>query len=124
MKLGEFIKQYREEHGISQREFARRCGISNTAIQSIENGFIERSEFDRRKNEIDSVLTELEPTPELPEIHTDFNEMYHNLTTPKKAVFWRAFLSSITVDRDKNVNIEFHTAKVLAERLSTLKEIE
>lgn len=39
MKLGEVIKQYREEHEISQREFARRCGISNTAIQSIENGF-------------------------------------------------------------------------------------
>ena len=42
----------------------------------------------------------------------------------KKAVFWRAFLSGITVDRDKKVNVEFHTAKVLAERLSMLKEIE
>lgn len=88
------------------------------------DGIIERSEFDRRKNEIDSILTELEPTPELPEIHTDFTEMYHKLTTEKKAVFWRAFLSGITVDRDKKVNVEFHTAKVLAERLSTLKEIE
>lgn len=88
------------------------------------DGIIERSEFDRRKNEIESILTELEPTPELPEIHTDFNEMYHNLTTPKKAVFWRAFLSSITVDRYKNISVEYHTTKVLAERLSTLKEIE
>jgi hypothetical protein len=87
------------------------------------DGIIERSEFDRRKNEIESILTELEPAPELPEIHTDFNEMYHNLTTPKKAVFWRAFISSITVDRDKTISIEFHTAKVLAERLSTLNEI-
>lgn len=88
------------------------------------DGIIERSEFDRRKNEIDSVLTDLAPTPELPEIHTDFKEMYHNLTMPKKAVFWRAFISSITVDRDRNVNVEYHTTKVLAERLSTLKEIE
>lgn len=88
------------------------------------DGIIERSEFDRRKNEIESILTELEPAPELPEIHTNFNEMYHNLTTEKKAVFWRAFISSITVDRDKNVSVEYHTAKVLAERLSTLKEIE
>lgn len=39
MTLGECIKDYREKHSISQREFARRCGISNTAIQSIENGF-------------------------------------------------------------------------------------
>lgn len=88
------------------------------------DGIIERSEFDRRQTEIDSILTELEPAPELPEIHTDFKEMYHNLTTPKKAVFWRAFISSITVDRDKNISVEFHAAKVLAERLSTLKEIE
>ena len=88
------------------------------------DGIIERSEFDRRKNEIESILTELEPAPELPEIHTDFKGMYGKLTNEKKAVFWRAFLSGITVDRDKNVNVEFHTAKVLAERLSTLKEIE
>lgn len=88
------------------------------------DGIIERSEFDRRKNEIESVLTELEPTPELPEIHTDFKDMYSRLTNEKKAVFWRAFLSSISVDRYKNISVEFHTAKVLAERLSTLQEIE
>ena len=88
------------------------------------DGIIERSEFDRRKNEIESVLTDLEPAPELPEIHTDFKGMYDNLTNEKKAVFWRAFVKTITVDRDKNVTVEFHTAKVLAERLSTLKEIE
>lgn len=39
MTLGECIKQYRERYNISQREFARRCGISNTLIQAIENGF-------------------------------------------------------------------------------------
>ena len=87
------------------------------------DGIIERSEFDRRKKEIESILTELEPAPELPEIHTNFKEMYHNLTTEKKAVFWRAFIDHITVDRDRNVSVVYHTAKVLAERLSTLNEV-
>jgi transcriptional regulator with XRE-family HTH domain len=90
MKIGEAIKQYREEHGLSQRTFARRCDLSNAQISWLEIG----------------VGSNGKP-----------------LTTPKKAVFWRAFISSITVDRDKNVNVEFHTAKVLAERLSMLNEI-
>jgi transcriptional regulator with XRE-family HTH domain len=32
MKIGEVINQYREEHGLSQREFARRCDLSNAQI--------------------------------------------------------------------------------------------
>lgn len=88
------------------------------------DGIIERAEFDRRKNEIDSVLTDLEPTPALPYIRTDFKDMYGRLSNEKKAVFWRAFLKGIAVDRDRNVNVEYHTTKVLAERLSTLSEIE
>lgn len=85
---------------------------------------IDRAEFDRRRNEIDSKLTELEPVPELPHISTDFKGMYDNLSNEKKAVFWRAFIDHITVDRDRNVSVVYHTAKVLAERLSTLSEIE
>lgn len=39
MTLGEKIKAFREQRGLSQREFARRCDLSNVAIASIENGF-------------------------------------------------------------------------------------
>lgn len=38
MTLGEFVKQYREAHFMSQREFARRCGLSNAQISLIEKG--------------------------------------------------------------------------------------
>ena len=38
MRVGELIQQYREEHNLSQREFARKCGISNVAINFIEKG--------------------------------------------------------------------------------------
>ena len=38
MKLEEVIKQYREENDISQREFARRCGLSNSLISIFEMG--------------------------------------------------------------------------------------
>ena len=36
MKLGELIKQYRDSADISQRELARRCGLSNSYISFIE----------------------------------------------------------------------------------------
>ena len=87
------------------------------------DGLMERGEHDRRIAEIDNALTDLAPVPELPEIRTDFKEMYSKLTNEKKAVFWRAFIDHITLDRERNVNVVYHTAKVLAVRLSTLSEI-
>lgn len=39
MKLGDIVRTYREENGISQREFARRCGLSNSIISIIEKGY-------------------------------------------------------------------------------------
>jgi transcriptional regulator with XRE-family HTH domain len=36
MTLGEYIKQYREAHGLSQRRFATMCGLSNGYISMLE----------------------------------------------------------------------------------------
>lgn len=38
MKIGEVVTQYREIHGLSQREFARRCGLSSVIISFLERG--------------------------------------------------------------------------------------
>ena len=38
MKLGEYVAKYREDHGLSQREFARRCDLSNVIIGFLESG--------------------------------------------------------------------------------------
>lgn len=38
MKLSTLLRQYREENLISQREFARRCDLSNSLISLIEMG--------------------------------------------------------------------------------------
>jgi len=38
MKLKELVLNYRQENNISQREFARRCGLSNSLISIIEVG--------------------------------------------------------------------------------------
>ena len=38
MRLGEVIRQFREREGISQREFARRCELSNSLISILEMG--------------------------------------------------------------------------------------
>jgi transcriptional regulator with XRE-family HTH domain len=38
MKLEELLKQYRHENKLSQRELARRCGLSNSSISLFEMG--------------------------------------------------------------------------------------
>jgi len=38
MKLGDLIIKYRKENNLSQREFSRRCGLSNSLISIIEKG--------------------------------------------------------------------------------------
>ena len=39
MYLGEIIKQYRLEHGISQQTFADKCGLSKPYISQLENNY-------------------------------------------------------------------------------------
>ena len=38
MELKDVLKAYRAENGLSQREFAKRCGLSNTHISNLEAG--------------------------------------------------------------------------------------
>lgn len=38
MTLGECIANYRSEHGLSQRQFALNCGLSNGYIAMLEKG--------------------------------------------------------------------------------------
>lgn len=38
MKLSEILKTYREENDLSQREFAKKCGLSNSLISILEMG--------------------------------------------------------------------------------------
>lgn len=37
MTLGEIVREYREEKGLSQRDFAKQCGMSNAYISMLEN---------------------------------------------------------------------------------------
>lgn len=43
MTLGDLIRQYREEHGLSQRQFAQICGLSNGYISLLELGYNRRT---------------------------------------------------------------------------------
>lgn len=38
MKIEEVVKAYRDEHGLSQREFAKKAGLSSTYIWYLEQG--------------------------------------------------------------------------------------
>ena len=37
MKLSEIVRQYREEHGLSIRQFAKQCDLSHASMANIEN---------------------------------------------------------------------------------------
>lgn len=43
MKLGEFVDKYLTEHNMSQRQFAKKCGMSSGYISMIVNGVNPRS---------------------------------------------------------------------------------
>ena len=38
MKLSDFVIKYREEHGLSQRQLAQKCDLSNGYISMLEKG--------------------------------------------------------------------------------------
>lgn len=38
MTLGEMVSEYRQSHGLSMRDFARRCGVSHVVVQYVEKG--------------------------------------------------------------------------------------
>ena len=85
------------------------------------DGMIDRADYDRRRKDIDEKLETLDPAPNLPNITTDFSGMYSKLSPERKNVFWKAFLDHVTVTREKQVTIAFHTAKVLAERMGMIE---
>lgn len=39
MTLGDYIAIYRKKENLSQREFAKKCGLSNSYISMLERGF-------------------------------------------------------------------------------------
>ena len=38
MKLGDLIREYRNQHGLSQRQLANACGLSNGYVSMLEKG--------------------------------------------------------------------------------------
>lgn len=39
MKIGDLVLKYRDEHGMSQKDFARKCGLSSAIIVFLERGY-------------------------------------------------------------------------------------
>ena len=53
MRIGEYVAEYREQHGLSQRAFAQRAGLSNVIIGFLEKG--ERTNGDPYIPKLDTV---------------------------------------------------------------------
>ena len=78
------------------------------------DGIIDRSEYDKRRAELQEALKEPPAPPELP---VSWRSMYDELTNQQKNVLWKSTKARFFV-KDKHVSIAFDSTKVLAERMS------
>ena len=112
------VRQRKKDNKAVEQERKKLQEKLRRLVDLYTDSMIDRPEYDRRRREIEDRLGSLEPAPNLPEIRTNFREMYDKLTPEKKNVFWKAFVGSIEVSRDRVITLTFHTAKVLAERMA------
>lgn len=119
MKLGNFVKTYRKQHGnMSQRELAEICGLSNAIISMIEKGV--------------NPSTDLPITPTLPtlkklakgmnitldDLFDAVDEMNVSLdknpyTDEEKAEFFEFFESYRKLSDDNKANVKFYMQQFL-----------
>lgn len=65
MKIGELVAEYREQHNISQREFAKMCNLSHVIISFLERGERANGEpYLPRYDTIRKIATVIGKTPE------------------------------------------------------------
>ena len=116
------VKQRKKDNKAVEQERKKLQEKLRRLVDLYTDSMIDRPEYDRRRREIEDRLAATEPQPDLPEIRTNFREMYEKLTPEKKNVFWKAFVGSIEVSRERVITLTFHTTKVLAERMAKYDE--
>ena len=108
MKIGEMVYKYRDEHGMSQKDFARKCGLSSAIIVFLERGYRDNGKpylpkFDTIKKiangmgmtaealtECDDFDLDISVGPEEIPIVEDFiKELYHQ--APDEAMLLQAY---------------------------------
>jgi DNA invertase Pin-like site-specific DNA recombinase len=112
------VKQRKKDNKAVEQERKKCQEKLRRLVDLYTDSMIDRPEYDKRRREIEDRMASLEPAPDLPEIHTNFKEMYEKLTPEKKNVFWKAFVDHIEVSRDRVITLAIHNAKVLAERMA------
>lgn len=106
MRLGEMIKEYREARGMSQRAFARKCGLSNGQIAFLERGIGNSGKpFEPTFDTLRKVARAIGTYPEY----------------LMKNVLWKTTVDHFSV-RGRTVTIAFDSQKVLAERMAILTD--
>lgn len=108
MKIGELVYKYRNEHGMSQKDFAKKCNLSSAIIVFLERGYRDNGKpylpkFDTIKKiasgmgmtaeeltECDDFDLDISVGPEEIPIVEDFiKELYHQ--SPDEAMLLQAY---------------------------------
>lgn len=84
------------------------------------DGLISRAEFDKRRKEYRDAIDEIEMPPQR-ELPSDWLSLYDRLNPAQKNVLWKSVLDHVCIDKD-SVHLVFESSKVLAERMSMLKD--
>ena len=83
------------------------------------DGVITREEFDQRRSETQTLLSEIE-TPTVPDLPLNWKDLYFELSEVQRNVLWKTTVDHFSI-KDKTVTIAFDSPKVLAERMAILE---
>jgi transcriptional regulator with XRE-family HTH domain len=108
MKLSEIVRRYREEHGLSIRQFAKQCDISHSKLERLKILYIEGDiSKDIYTQKRDKVKVELEQIrAEQSEVDyaalerildSGWRTMYDLIGPEDRAHFWRTILHHVEV---------------------------
>lgn len=112
------VQERRRDNKAVEREKKKLQEKLRRLAEIYTDGHIDRAEYDRRRLDVEDKLGSLETAPDLPEITVDFLTAYKQFPLRNRNAFWKALVSFIVVDRNRNVSVAFLTAKVLAERMA------
>jgi transcriptional regulator with XRE-family HTH domain len=111
MKLSEIVRRYREEHGLSIRQFAKQCDISHSKLERLKNLYIDgdlsKDEYTKKRDAVRAELGKLESDhSELDYeklnaiLNSGWRSLYDRIDPEDRAHFWRTILHHIEIKPD------------------------
>ena len=117
MKIGEYIRRYRESAGMSQREFAKVCDLSNAYISMIEQGVDPKTGKE--------IIPKIESCHKLARAMGMTVENFYRLLNDKDATFspevignYHGYINRKSVEQEANMLTDYRNLNVKGKMLA------